>query len=49
VRHACKLLPPWPIKGAAVSQPRGEGTTDNNHSHALRLLHDIGTCLNQYP
>jgi hypothetical protein len=49
VRHACKLLPPWPIKGAAVSQPRGEGTTDNNHSHALRLLHDIGTRLNQYP
>jgi hypothetical protein len=22
VRHACKLLPPWPIKGGAVSQPR---------------------------
>jgi hypothetical protein len=48
VRHACKLLPPWPIKGGAVPQPRGHGTTDNGHSHALRLLHDIGTCLNQY-
>jgi hypothetical protein len=21
VRHACKLLPPWPIKGGAVPQP----------------------------
>jgi hypothetical protein len=26
VRHACKLLPPWPIKGGAVPQPRGGGT-----------------------
>jgi hypothetical protein len=25
VRHACKLLPPWPIKGGAAPQPRGEG------------------------
>jgi hypothetical protein len=48
VRHACKLLPPWPIKGGAVPQPRGHRTTDIDHSHALRLLHDIGTCLNQY-
>jgi hypothetical protein len=24
VRHACKLLPPWPIKGGAVPQPRGQ-------------------------
>jgi hypothetical protein len=48
VRHACKLLPPWPIKRGAVPQPRGHGTTDSNHLHALRLLHDIGTCLNQY-
>jgi hypothetical protein len=23
VRHACKLLPPWPIKGGAVPQPQG--------------------------
>jgi hypothetical protein len=38
VQHACKLLPPWPIKGGAVPQPRGDGTTDNDHSHALRLL-----------
>jgi hypothetical protein len=48
VRHACKLFPPWPIKGRAVPQPRGHGTTNNDHSHAFRLLHDIGTCLNQY-
>jgi hypothetical protein len=27
VRHACKLLPPWPIKGGAAPQPRG--TRDN--------------------
>jgi hypothetical protein len=24
VWHACKLPPPWPIKGGAVSQPQGE-------------------------
>jgi hypothetical protein len=48
VRHACELLPPWPIKGGAVPQPWGHGTTDINHLHALRLLRDIGTCLNQY-
>jgi hypothetical protein len=24
VRHACKLSPPWPIKGGAVPQPQGE-------------------------
>jgi hypothetical protein len=47
VRHACKLLHPWPIKGGAVSQPRGDGMTDSDRSHAL-LLHDIGICLNQY-
>jgi hypothetical protein len=47
VRHACELLPPWPIKGGAAPQPRGDGTTDSNHSLALRLLHDIGTRLNQ--
>jgi hypothetical protein len=48
VRHACKLFPPWPIKGGAVRSRRGHGTTDSDHPHALRLLHDIGTCLNQY-
>jgi hypothetical protein len=48
VRHTCKLLPPWPIKGGAVLQPRGHGTTGSDHPHALRLHHDIGTCLNQY-
>jgi hypothetical protein len=25
VRHDCKLLPPWPIKGGAVPQPQGTG------------------------
>jgi hypothetical protein len=25
VRHACKLPPPWPIKGGAVPYPRGTG------------------------
>jgi hypothetical protein len=48
VRRACKLLPPWPIKGGAAPQPRGHGTTDSDRSHALRLLHDIGTRLNQH-
>jgi hypothetical protein len=24
MRHACKLLSPWPIKGGAVPQPRGD-------------------------
>jgi hypothetical protein len=46
-RHACKLLPPWPIKGGAAPQPRGHGATDSDRSHVLRLLHDIGTRLNQ--
>jgi hypothetical protein len=48
VQRACKLPPPWPIKGGAVPQPQGEGRTDSTHSHAFRLDHDIGTCLNQY-
>jgi hypothetical protein len=47
--RACKLLPPWPIKGGAAPQPRDtrHGMTDSNHSFALRLLHDIVTRLNQ--
>jgi hypothetical protein len=46
VWHACKLPPPWPIKGGAVPWPRGD---DREHSpHALCLHHDIGTCFNQY-
>jgi hypothetical protein len=46
VRHACKLPPPWPIKGGTVLWPQGD---DREHSlHALCLHHDIGTCLNQY-
>jgi hypothetical protein len=47
VRHACKLLSPWPIKGGAVPQPQGTDTeTDDAHLHAFRLHPDIGTCLN---
>jgi hypothetical protein len=46
VRHACKLLPPWPLKGEAVPQPQG----DNERRSLTRFppSHDIGTCLNQY-
>jgi hypothetical protein len=48
VQRACKLLPPWPIKGERAPQPQERhGTTDNSHPHALRLPHDIGTRLNQ--
>jgi hypothetical protein len=49
VQRACKLLPPWPIKGGTAPQPQDKrhGTTDDSHSHALRLPHDIGTRLNQ--
>jgi hypothetical protein len=46
VWHACKLLSPWPIKGRAVPQPWG--ITNSDHTHAFRLHHDIGTCINQY-
>jgi hypothetical protein len=45
VRHACKLPPPWPIKGGAGPWPRG--VMDSTHSHAFRLHYDIGTRLNQ--
>jgi hypothetical protein len=47
VRHACKLPPPWPIKGGVVPQPQEKRQTDSAHLHAFRLHHDIGTCLNQ--
>jgi hypothetical protein len=45
VQRACKMFPPWPIKGGAAPQPQGggHGTTDSSHSHALRLPHDIST------
>jgi hypothetical protein len=45
VRHACKLPPPWPIKGGAVPWPQRERAL--THAHCLH--HDIGTCLNQKP
>jgi hypothetical protein len=48
VQRACKLLPPWPIKGGQPPGHRGRhGTTGNSHLHALRLPHDNGTRLNQ--
>jgi hypothetical protein len=46
VRHACKLLSPWPIKGGVAPQP--QRTTDSNHMHAFLPHRDIGTFLNQY-
>jgi hypothetical protein len=36
VRHACKLLPPWPIKGGAVPQP--QGTRDDGQQSLTRSL-----------
>jgi hypothetical protein len=32
VRHACKLLPPWPIKGEAVPHPQGGQRTTITHA-----------------
>jgi hypothetical protein len=34
VRRACKLLPPWPIKGGAVPQP--QGTRDDGQQSPTR-------------
>jgi hypothetical protein len=34
VRHTCKLLPPWPIKGRAVPQP--QGTRDDGQRSPTR-------------
>jgi hypothetical protein len=48
VRHACKLLPPWPIKGGAIPQPQEENTYTNDTLTPLASHSDIGTCLNQY-
>jgi hypothetical protein len=48
VRHAYKSPSPWPIKGRETPPAAGDGTTDSNHSHAVRPLHDIGIRLNQY-
>jgi hypothetical protein len=41
VRHACKLLPPWPIKGGAVPRPQGgEGQRSPTRSPpSLRYWH----------
>jgi hypothetical protein len=36
VRHACKLLPPWPIKWGAVTWSQGkERYSAHTHTHAL--------------
>jgi hypothetical protein len=40
VRHACKLLPPWPIKGGQSPSRRGDGTMDSNH-HTLSAFSTI--------
>jgi hypothetical protein len=47
VRHTCKLLSPWPIKGRAIPQPRGEAEM-NGILTPFAFHSDIGTCLNQY-
>jgi hypothetical protein len=39
VRHACKLPPPWPIKGGAVPLPRGEDRS--KHTRTLTALTTI--------
>jgi hypothetical protein len=33
VRHACKLLPPWPIKGGTAPQPQGTTRDSGQRSH----------------
>jgi hypothetical protein len=48
VRHICKLLPPWPIKGGAIPQPQEENTDTNDTLTPLASHSNIGTCLNQY-
>jgi hypothetical protein len=48
VRHAYKLLPPWPVKGGGSRLAAGGATTKSTHSHTFRLHRDISTCLNQY-
>jgi hypothetical protein len=40
VRHACKLLSPWPIKGGAVPQPRDTGRRIAN-THTLSAFSTI--------
>jgi hypothetical protein len=47
VRHACKLLSPWPIKGREIPQPQG-GRETNGTLTPSAFHSDIGTCLNQY-
>jgi hypothetical protein len=34
VQHACKLLPPWPIKGGAAPQPQGKTRDDGQQTLA---------------
>jgi hypothetical protein len=48
VRHTCKLLSPWPIKGGAIPQPQGDNRDDRHTYTPFAPHHDIGTHLNQY-
>jgi hypothetical protein len=41
VRHACKLLHPWPIKGGAVPQPQGGHGTTTAITHTLSAFSTI--------
>jgi hypothetical protein len=36
VRHACKSLPPWPIKGRAIPHPQGDDTRTTTRDDGLR-------------
>jgi hypothetical protein len=36
VRHTCKLLSPWPIKGGAIPQPQGGQQRRSAYLHAFR-------------
>jgi hypothetical protein len=38
VRHTCKLLSPWPIKGGAVPQPRGAEKKEGDERRTLIRL-----------
>jgi hypothetical protein len=39
VRHACKLPPPWPIKGVAVPWPQGGRRIALTHTLSASLTH----------
>jgi hypothetical protein len=41
VQHACKLLPPWPIKGGAAPQPRERGARRTAITYTLSAFSTI--------